>query len=65
MIPTFLGSTILVFTILQLAPGGPIEQIISNLESTTSFTDNVGGGTSELIENVNSLSTCNFVSMKD
>ncbi len=32
MIPTFLGSTVLVFTILQLAPGGPIEQIMLNLQ---------------------------------
>ena len=27
MVPTF-ASTILVFTILQMAPGGPIEQIM-------------------------------------
>tara|TARA_Y100000588_G_scaffold311405_1_gene337423 strand:+ start:32172 stop:33461 length:1290 start_codon:yes stop_codon:yes gene_type:complete len=32
MIPTFLGSTILVFTILQLAPGGPLEQTILQLQ---------------------------------
>lgn len=33
VIPTFLGSTILVFTILQLAPGGPLEQTIQQLQS--------------------------------
>jgi len=33
VIPTFLGSTILVFTILQLAPGGPLEQTILQLQS--------------------------------
>ena len=32
MIPTFLGSTILIFIILQLAPGGPIEQTIIQLQ---------------------------------
>ncbi len=32
MIPTFLGSTLLVFTILQLAPGGPLEQTILQLQ---------------------------------
>ena len=33
IIPTFLGSTILVFTILQLAPGGPLEKTIQQLQS--------------------------------
>ena len=32
MIPTFLGSTVLVFIILQMAPGGPIEQIIIQMQ---------------------------------
>ena len=32
MIPTFLGSTILVFTILQVAPGGPIDRAIMELQ---------------------------------
>lgn len=32
MIPTFLGSTILVFVILQIAPGGPIEKAIMELQ---------------------------------
>ena len=32
MVPTFLGSTILVFTILQIAPGGPIERAIMELQ---------------------------------
>ena len=42
MIPTFLGSTVLVFTILQLAPGGPIEQIMLNLQMGGVF--GAGGG---------------------
>ena len=33
VIPTFIGSTILVFTILQLAPGGPLEKTIQELQS--------------------------------
>lgn len=32
MVPTFLGSTILVFVILQIAPGGPIERAIMELQ---------------------------------
>jgi len=32
MVPTFLGSTILVFTILQIAPGGPIDRAIMELQ---------------------------------
>ena len=33
VIPTFLGSTILVFTILQLAPGGPLEKTLQELQT--------------------------------
>ena len=43
MIPTFLGSTVLVFTILQLAPGGPIEQIMINLQMGGAFGESGGG----------------------
>ena len=32
MIPTFLGSTVLVFIILQIAPGGPIDRAIMELQ---------------------------------
>ena len=32
MVPTFLGSTVLVFVILQIAPGGPIEKAIMELQ---------------------------------
>jgi len=37
VIPTFLGSTILVFTILQLAPGGPLEKTIQELQGGNQF----------------------------
>ena len=33
MIPTFLGSTILIFVILQMAPGGPLERTIQQLQA--------------------------------
>ena len=32
MIPTFLGATLLVFTILQMAPGGPLEKTIQQIQ---------------------------------
>ena len=52
MVPTFLGSTILVFTILQMAPGGPLEKQIQRLqmgataegESVGSVSDIMSGG---------------------
>jgi microcin C transport system permease protein len=58
MVPTFLGSTILVFTILQLAPGGPLEKQIQRLqmgaaaegESVGSVSDIMSGGSQILPE---------------
>ena len=52
MVPTFLGSTILVFTILQMAPGGPLEKQIQRIqmgataegESVGSVSDIMSGG---------------------
>ena len=44
MIPTFLGSTILVFIILQMAPGGPIEQIMLQMQMGGSMGTEGGGG---------------------
>lgn len=32
MVPTFLGSTILIFIILQMTPGGPLEQAIQRIQ---------------------------------
>ena len=46
MIPTFLGSTVLVFTILQLAPGGPLEQTILQLQMGGMSGGGEGGATS-------------------
>ena len=49
MVPTFLGSTILVFVILQIAPGGPIERAIMELQMG-GMED--GGGSGGFTENV-------------
>ena len=56
IIPTFLGITVMVFTITRFVPGGPIERIISNakqMEATgagPSATDASGGGGQPLSE---------------
>ncbi len=58
MIPTFLGSTLLIFIILQLAPGGPLERSIQQLqmgamqqgEAVGSVDDLMSGGSSALPE---------------
>ena len=44
MIPTFLGSTILVFIILQMVPGGPIEQIMLQMQMGGAMGAEGGGG---------------------
>jgi len=58
MVPTFLGSTILIFVILQMAPGGPLERTIQQLqagamqqgEAVGSVGDIMSGGSSVLPE---------------
>ena len=49
MIPTFIGSTVLVFTILQLAPGGPIEQMMLELQMGGAMAGEAGGGSSSSV----------------
>ena len=51
MIPTFLGSTILVFIILQMAPGGPIEQIMLQMQMGGAMGTEGGGGASSSMTN--------------
>jgi microcin C transport system permease protein len=49
MIPTLLGIMIINFGIVQLAPGGPIEQIIAEVTGTDAgTTGRISGGGSEL-----------------
>ena len=49
MIPTFLGSTVLVFTILQMAPGGPIEQIMLQMQMGGAVSPEGGSSSSSVI----------------
>ena len=48
MIPTFIGSTVLVFTILQMAPGGPIEQMMLELQMGGGVSGEGGGSSSSV-----------------
>jgi microcin C transport system permease protein len=48
MIPTLFAIMVVNFVIVQAAPGGPVEQMISRLKgSTVSATERVSGGTGE------------------
>ncbi len=49
MVPTFLGSTVLVFTILQMAPGGPIEQIMLQMQMGGAVAAEGGSSSSSII----------------
>ena len=42
VIPTFLGVTLLVFTLTRLVPGGPIERMMN--QAMMANTDKGGGG---------------------
>jgi len=44
IIPTFLGITVLVFTIMQLVPGGPLEQEMLKLQAGMMMSGEAGGG---------------------
>lgn len=48
MIPTLIGIMVINFTLIQFLPGGPIEQIISQLEEAGSATDRISGGGAEV-----------------
>ena len=45
MIPTFLGATMLVFIILQMAPGGPLEKTIMQIQMGSQTGGGEGGAT--------------------
>ena len=48
IIPTILGMLVINFTLVQFVPGGPVEQILAQLEDeATSATDRITGGGSE------------------
>ncbi len=45
MVPTLFGILLVAFTIVQFAPGGPVERVISQLQNPNSgAADRVGGG---------------------
>lgn len=44
IIPTLLGMMLINFTLIQFVPGGPIEQILSQLDEQTNAIDRIAGG---------------------
>ncbi len=48
MIPTLFGIMLINFALVQFVPGGPIEQILSQLDEQTSATDRIAGAGSEV-----------------
>lgn len=47
IIPTFFGATIVVFIILQLAPGGPLEQAVMSIKMGAAMQGEVSGPSSD------------------
>ena len=48
MIPTLFGIMLISFTIIQFAPGGPVERVIAQLTGTDSgATSRIGGGSGD------------------
>lgn len=47
MIPTLLGIMVVNFIIIQAAPGGPVQQVLSKLRGSTSDVDSRLGGSSD------------------
>lgn len=54
IIPTFIGITIMVFTITRLVPGGPIERMIAQYQMQSA--DRGGGGSSSVSKQTQPLS---------
>ena len=48
IVPTLFGILLVNFILVQFMPGGPIEQVIAELESQTSATDRIAGGSAEV-----------------
>lgn len=47
MIPTLIGIMAVNFVLIQFVPGGPVEQVIAQLEDAGSATDRISGGGAE------------------
>ena len=50
IIPTLFGIMVINFTLIQFVPGGPIEQIIANLEGNGDVFESISGGGSEVAD---------------
>lgn len=50
VIPTLLGIMIINFALIQFVPGGPIEQIIAQMEGGGDVFEGISGGGSEIVE---------------
>ena len=50
IIPTLFGIMLINFTLTQFVPGGPIEQIIANIEGQGDVFEGISGGASETFE---------------
>ena len=50
VIPTLLGIMIINFSLTQFVPGGPIEQIIAQMEGGGDVFESISGGGSELVD---------------
>ncbi|KIT16452.1 microcin C ABC transporter permease YejB [Jannaschia aquimarina] len=48
MIPTLLGIMVINFTLIQFVPGGPVEQVLAQLEGSGSAFDVISGGGAEI-----------------
>jgi len=55
MIPTFLGSTMLIFVILQMAPGGPLERTIQQLQAGAMQGGESGGSVGDIMDGGSSI----------
>lgn len=53
VIPTLLGIMIINFVLIQFVPGGPIDQIIAQMEGGGDVFEGISGGGSELVEGSN------------
>jgi microcin C transport system permease protein len=48
MIPTLLGIMIINFTLVQFVPGGPVEQVLAQLQGSGDVFQNIAGGGGEI-----------------
>ena len=56
IIPTLFGIVLINFTLVQFVPGGPIEQIIAQLQGSGDVFENISGGSQETSSQSNSIS---------